>query len=370
MKNWSAIRLKATQADYQHIELEGDEIGTVFTHTGYDIRLDALHESWGKLNGAIGTKLASSDFTAVGAEAFLPPSTTETFALFIFEELEQGQTLWQFGGRSEWQDLAVTDGTDRSASGHSLSASLGWVHDIAEGWSLAVSLAHAERIPNAQERFADGPHTGTNAYEIGDANLSNETSRGLDLTIRREVGFVSGEATVFFNRFQNYIFENPTGAERADLPVYQFVQRDAEFYGFEVQNTFHLHQSESGHIDLTLTGDLVRAQNITDGTDLPRTTPARLRLGLDWQRGAWRTGTEMSHVFDQNHVATGETSTDSHTLWSAYLGYRWVASAVTWDLLLRGTNLTDSEARPHTSFLKAVAPLPGRNLALSLRASF
>ena len=78
----------------------------------------------------------------------------------------------------------------------------------------------------------------------------------------------------------------------------------------------------------------------------------------------------MSHVFDQNHVATGETSTDSHTLWSAYLGYRWVASAVTWDLLLRGTNLTDSEARPHTSFLKAVAPLPGRNLALSLRASF
>lgn len=369
-EGWQALRLKATQADYEHTELEGDEIGTVFTNTGYDIRVDALHDSWMGLKGAIGAKLTSSDFTAIGAEAFLPPTATDTLALFFFEELAQDQTLWQFGGRSEWQDINVNDGTNRTASGLSLSASLGWVHQLGNGWSLAASLAHAGRTPNAQERFADGPHLGTNAFEIGNPNLTNEVSRGIDLTFRRELGFISGEATVFANRFEDFIFENPTNTEIDELPVYEFVQRDAEFYGVEVQSTFHLHQSDRGHLDFTVAGDLVRAKNMTDGTDLPRITPARVRLGLDWQRDAWRAGTEVSHIFDQKRLAPSEIPTASHTLWSAYLGYRWGASAVTWDLLLRGINLTDKEARLHTSFLKEVAPLPGRNLALSLRASF
>lgn len=45
-------------------------------------------------------------------------------------------------------------------------------------------------------------------------------------------------------------------------------------------------------------------------------------------------------------------------------------SQVTWDLFLRGTNLTNAEARVHTSFLKEIAPLPGRNLTVGLRSSF
>lgn len=367
---WQALRLKASQADYQHTELEGDEIGTVFTNTGHDIRVDALHEETLGFKGALGLKIASTDFSAVGAEAFLPPSTTDTFALFFFEEFEQADTIWQFGGRSEWQDLATTDDTGRTASGQSLSSSIGWVHQLGDDWSIAGSLAYAERLPNAQERFADGPHIGTNAYEIGNSDLSHETSRGLDLTLRRETGLVSGEATVFFNQFEDYIFENPTGAEIDELPVYEFVQRDAEFYGAEMQGTFHLHQSEHGHVDFTAATDLVRARNVTDDTHLPRTTPVRIRLGLDWSHNAWRAGTEMQHVLAQKRLAPGEIPTSDYTLVSAYLGYRWITTTTTWDILLRGTNLTDQEARAHTSFLKEVAPLPGRNIVLSLRMSF
>jgi iron complex outermembrane receptor protein len=39
-------------------------------------------------------------------------------------------------------------------------------------------------------------------------------------------------------------------------------------------------------------------------------------------------------------------------------------------LYLKGQNLTDETARVHTSFLKDVAPLPGRSLALGLRGRF
>ena len=366
----TALRFRASHGDYRHTELEGDEIGTVFTNEGYDFRVDALHEPWGELQGAVGVKFGESDFAAVGDEAFLPPTTTREFAAFGFEEIETGANLWQFGARAEWTDIAATDGSGRSRKGDALSASAGWVRTLSEDWILAVSFAHTERLPTAQELFADGPHIGTNAYELGDPGLGTEISHGLDLTLRRRTGFVSGEATVFVSRFDGFIYENPTGAEEDGLPVYAFAQRDAQFLGAEAEAVFHLHEDEHGHIDFTVVGDFVRGRNHSDRTDLPRVTPARARFALDWTRDAWRAGAEMSHTFDQQRVAPGEVPTDSHTLWSAYAGWRWFAGAVTWDLLLKGSNLTDAEARVHTSFLKEVVPLPGRNVTLSLRASF
>ncbi len=365
-----ALRFRAAHTDYTHTELEGDEVGTVFHNDGFDLRVDALHDPWGELQGAVGAKFGSSDFDAVGAEAFLPPTRSREGALFLFEEIETGPTLWQFGARTDWSSIKVRDGSGRDYTGDALSASLGWVRKLGEEWIVAASLAHTERLPTAQELFADGPHIGTQAYEVGDPNLGNEASQGVDLSLRRRGGFVSGELTLFANTFDGYIYENPTGAMEDDLPVYAFVQRDARFHGAEATAVFHLHEDEHGHVDLTVGGDLVRARNTTDGTDLPRTTPARFRSSLDWTRDAWRAGAEFGYVFDQKRVAPGEIPTDSHTLWSAYVGYRWVTARASWDLLLRGANLTDAEARVHSSFLKEVVPLPGRSLALSLRLAF
>ena len=52
------------------------------------------------------------------------------------------------------------------------------------------------------------------------------------------------------------------------------------------------------------------------------------------------------------------------------LGYRLFTGPVTHDFLLRGTNLTNTEARNHTSFLKELAPLPGRELRFMYRVYF
>ncbi|WP_221030695.1 TonB-dependent receptor [Actomonas aquatica] len=365
-----ALRFRAVHADYEHRELEGDEIGTTFTNRGYDLRLDALHQPWGGLQGAVGAKFGESEFDAVGAEAFLPAYRTREFALFAFEEVEAGPTLWQFGARWDHTGIDVEDGSGRRASEDAVSGSLGWVQKLNESWTVAASLAHTERTPSAQELYADGPHIGTNAYELGDANLGHEISHGLDLSLRHRGELFSSELTVFLNHFDGYIYENPTGAEADGLPVYAFVQRDADFHGAEFTTTIHLHEDQHGHLDLSLSGDFVRARNTSDRTDLPRTTPTRLRAGLDWSLHQWRAGADVSHVFEQDRTAPGETTTDAYTLVGLYGGYRWVTSAVTWDLLLRGSNLTDEEARVHTSFLKEVVPLPGRNLSLSLRASF
>jgi iron complex outermembrane receptor protein len=47
-------------------------------------------------------------------------------------------------------------------------------------------VTHSQRLPTAQERFANGPHGGTWAYDIGTSELDQETSTGFDLTLANE----------------------------------------------------------------------------------------------------------------------------------------------------------------------------------------
>ncbi len=52
------------------------------------------------------------------------------------------------------------------------------------------------------------------------------------------------------------------------------------------------------------------------------------------------------------------------------MSYRLPVRSAEFEVYLKGTNLTDEEARVHTSFLKDIAPLAGRGALLGLRASF
>jgi iron complex outermembrane receptor protein len=57
-------------------------------------------------------------------------------------------------------------------------------------------------------------------------------------------------------------------------------------------------------------------------------------------------------------------------LLDASVQYEFGGQGVEWIVYAKGNNLTDEEARVHTSFLKDQAPLPGRNLTLGVRALF
>jgi iron complex outermembrane receptor protein len=381
-------RLKLGTADYRHAELEGDEVGTVFRNEGYDGRLELLHQPIGLFTGAIGWQGGRSLFDAVGEEAFLPRSRTLNNAVFLFEEAVAGAVTWQLGARFEAQDIELRDGSGIGRDDTVASASAGLVWKINDTWTLGTSLARTQRAPSAQELFADGPHIGTNNFELGDPVLSRERSLALDVTLRKRAGMMTGALTVFANEFDGFIYEQETGQvavehdgewefidpddEEAEegLEVFQFVQRDARFHGAELEVIVHLHEGDDGTFDLIFGADIVRARNRIDGGNLPRITPARAKVGVDWSRGPLALGGEIQFVGSQNRIAENETRTDGHELTSVYANYRFVSGRVSWDLFLRGTNLGDREARLHTSFLKEVAPLPGRNVVAGVRASF
>jgi iron complex outermembrane recepter protein len=365
-----SANFKLGAADYQHEELEGTEIGTVFKNQGYDSRIELLHEPIGRVTGALGVQASRNTLEAIGAEAFLPPSRTTNYALFAFEEVDFAPVTWQLGARLDSQDITVRDGTGRSRDGLSTSLSSGLVWKLSDSWSLGSTLARTERQPNAQELYSDGPHIGTQAFEIGDENLGKEKSLALDVSLRRRTGFVTGELTVFANRFDGYIFEQPTGDVQDGLAVYRFTQRNAEFYGAEVETIFHLHESTAHTLDLRLAADTVSAELRDSGESLPRITPRRLMLGVDYRGGAFSAGIDAQLVDRARQLAPEETATDSYTLLGASLGYHFDVGRFACDVFVRGNNLTDEEARNHVSFLKDVAPLPGRNATLGLRVSF
>ena len=356
--------------DYEHVELEGEEIGTTFTNDSWEGRVELLQNRTGSLSGSVGIQALSRDFAAIGAEAFVPPTQTDSQAVFAFEEVERGAWRLQFGARYERQDVtAETEGVnDRSFNG--LSGSFGVVYQAGEDYSLGVSLARSTKLPNAEELFSNGPHLATNAFEVGDPNLDEETSLGLDVTLRKVSGPVTGEITLFANRFDKYIFEEATGDEEDGLPVFQFVQRDAEFRGAELSGVVQLFHGEPNHVDLEIGADFVRAELRDTGEPLPRIPPRRYRLGLHYRGDRFQGRVEGIRAEEQDRVSQFELPTEGYTLLNATLGYRFFATRAVYDVLLRGTNLTDEEARNHVSFLKDLVPLPGRDVSLSLRVSF
>jgi iron complex outermembrane recepter protein len=367
---FTGAKFKFGSAQYRHQELEGDEIGTVFTNRGYDSRLELLHAAVGPFTGAIGAQASISRFSAEGEEAFVPPSKTVNRALFVFEEATWGQTVWQFGARAEDQEITLADGSGLSADDTTTSLSTGLIWNLSDDWTLGTSLARTERAPNAQELFSDGPHIGTNAYEIGDPDLAHETSLALDVSLRKRTGGVTGALTVFANRFDGFIYEQATGEEEDELDVYAYVQRDAELYGVELESVFHLHESDRHQFDVTVGADLVRGRNTDDSTELPRITPARARLGFTWITGSLSFTADVQRVAKQDRIAANETETAGYSVFNASAGYRLTLGRMTYDLFVRGSNLSDEEIRLHTSFLKDVAPLPGRNVTIGLRTSF
>lgn len=362
------MRLKFGRAEYRHQELEGDAIGTVFRNRGFDSRFELLHRPLGGVEGSWGAQVTRSDFSAEGDEAFLPPSLTEGRALFVFEEAKTGALTWQVGARYEDQEITLRDGSDRRRD-RSYSGSAGVVWAWADPYALALSVTRTERAPNAQELFADGPHAGTGAYEVGDRNLGRETSTGAELSLRRRSGSVTGAATVYVNSFSGYIFDRPTDAEEDGLPVYRYVQRDADFWGAEVEAILHLHEDRQHRLDLRVAGDFTRAEEAS-GMALPRIPPLKGSAGLTWLAGGFLAGAEVQRVARQSRVAEGETPTAGYTLISAYGSYRFTVGSVVCDAFVRATNLGDAEARPHTSFLKDVAPLGGRAVSAGWQVAF
>ena len=428
-----AIHTRAAYTDYTHAEIEGGVVGTRFINQTSEVRLDLLHKEWAHWKGAVNIHYKQAEVAAEGAEAFTPPSTSKTIAMAVMEEKHLGDVLVQLGARFERVTLTAdrvllpaleAHGHDDSDADHQdhgveatrvfgvdheftpVSLSVGAVWDFTPGYNLGVSLSRSQRAPSASELLSFGPHIGTRAYEIGAlfaphqddgevhfelnrADFELETSNNIDLTLRKHEGQFGVIVNAFYNQIDDYYYQYATGlfvesghdhgdedheghedepdndAHEDELPVYVFTHADAKLYGVEVQTLWKLND----RWQTSLFADSVQAQ-LNNGSDLPRTPPLRFGADLDF------TGQRLSATFSWTHYAKAtqlaelETATDGYDMLDATVTYHLPVGPADLALFMKAENLTDTEARVHTSFIKDIAPRPGRNFSLGVRGTF
>lgn len=398
LPGFAAIKARLDSTDYRHTEYEAGEPHTLFTQKGQALRVEARHERWGPWEGVLGLQLESGRFAADavdfghghGSEVFAPHSRTFSQAVFAHEEWRTGWGLWHLGGRLEQvhvrslgspQDPGhFTEGERRF---NPKSFSWGAQYRLPAGWQLQGHWSYNERAPRDHELFALGPHLATGSYGIGDAALDLERSRGLDLGLNWASGANRLSATVFQNRFSNFIALMDTGrqvdAEREPtlgpdaLTEQQYRGVRARFHGLELQGNWRLIEQAST-LDLQWRVDQVQARNLDSGQPMPRTPPLRVGATLVHGQGAWSARLGFEHAAAQNRVPSGSVSTSAYTLWHAGWQYqqRQPVGTLHWSLTLM--NLSDALAYNAASVLTTTAPgrapLPGRSLRLGVRWQF
>lgn len=371
-----AVRARAGYATYRHFELAPDgAVGTSFYNKGFEGRLELVQADRGVWKGASGVQYFSRSFDVVGDEAFLPRNTTRQFGLFSLQQLDYGALKIEGGARYEHTSLAGKPRADQPQffSGQrkfdTLSASAGASYGLNADWRLGVNLSRAVRAPSAEELFANGPHAGTQAFEVGNPNFRTEKSWGLEAVLRGKGQGFSLEASAFYNWFNDFIYEDLTGEIEDGLPVYQFGQARARFYGFEIQGSANL--ASFGDKTLVADGlvDYVHA-NVVNVGSVPRIPPLRMLGGLALKAPKYDVRGEVEWSGSQKRITAFETVTPSFTVVNAEVNIRPWGNDRPLSFALSANNIFDVDARRHASFLKDFAPLAGRDIRLTARASF
>lgn len=371
-----SIRLRGGYSDYRHDEIEeGGEIGTTFTSKGAEARLEFVQNERNGWGGGFGLQYFRRDFDVVGEEKFLPPNHTQQFGIFGLETWDLGSIRAEVGGRYEHSRVRAKADSDLGNSRmarrfDAFSGSIGGSYRLNEMFRIGINASHSQRAPSAEELYANGPHAGTQAFEIGNPDLDLEKSWGLEGVLQAEGDGYSFGASIYRSWFDDYIYDEATGAVEDGLPVFQNLQADARYFGFELEASVRLAEIAGYQINLDGIADYTRA-TIKSSGPAPRIPPLRLLGGVEAQGDQVQGRLELEWVSSQERVSVQETRTDGYTLINASLAFQpFKSRGNASSLILSLNNILDVDARRHASFLKDFAPLPGRDFRLSARFMF
>jgi iron complex outermembrane recepter protein len=396
-----AIRFWFGASDYAHDEIAfgsgSPEVGSRFTNREYEGRVELQHQpvmtTLGELNGAVGFQFGNRKLTGTSFEgdSLLEPATTRTGAAFWFEELQLTQKLRvqgavrveQTGVEGTGLVLTAPNAGNLIAAERDfmpLSASAGLLYDLPLGVVARLTAQYVERAPDAGELFSKGLHEATGNFEIGNPDLRKEAARTIELGFRRARGAFRFDTAAYYTQFDGFIFRQLTGIKCGDtldtcgledeLNQVLFLQRDATFYGVELQGELDIARIWRGTWGIDGRYDFVRASfDDTEGGNVPRIPPHRVGAGVYYRDSNWFARLGVLHAFDQDQIGVNETETSGYTLLNADLSYTFKLDGQAglvpeMTIGLKGDNLLDDDVRNHVSFKKDEVLEPGRTIRL------
>jgi outer membrane receptor protein involved in Fe transport len=387
--SWQNNRRRANEPGNPRSGLFDGDIEIEFDQ--YSLRFEALHDGTDAFErGTLGFELRQLDQESNGNTVLTPGGEVSSIGLFAYEERRFRLLLLQAGLRYDHietegdADKTFADpGFDGVVSNRYdvVTGALGGSYPLGENFTLALNAARGFRAPSLFELFANGVHGGVAAVQLGNPDLQPEESLNLDLALRWRFSRLTGSATLYQNRIDDYIYLMDTGDRAPNgLPIFAHEQADATIRGLETELSLPLGRDWA----LRAVLDLIDTENRASGDNLPLTPaneflgeltwqPARLgvlrepfaRLSLRYADAQDAAPGEPFQQFDRNPIF-GSASTDSYWLLDIAAG-----------AVLRGPggrdlrvnlevrNAADEVYRDFLSTYRAYALNPGRDLRLT-----
>lgn len=366
-----SLRFKLGYTDYRHTEIADGEPGAFFTNKTYEGRLELTHKPMGPLRGMAGFQAIAGDFAAVDKsnnETIIPRTLSNSYSVFALESFDVGPVASQLGLRIENTALDPQGHSGFDYTPVSASASGVWKANDDNSFNLAVT--RSQRAPQVQELLANGFHDATRSFEIGNANLREETSYNLDVGYKFNSDWVKAQLDLFHNWAADYIYQQRNGDFIDGMPVLETRQADATFMGYESKLVFPLLENRIGQVDLTLFSDFTRGRFVNGG-DVPRLPPLRFGFQLDHAKGNWNSNLRLTRGQSQQRAGDNDTPTAGYLRLDLSTQYRIVNlhdADVT--VFAKANNLLNENIRNSTSYLRNFAPEPGRGAEIGFRVSY
>ena len=317
------------------------------------------------------------DTSILGEEAFMEnvESSEISFGYYLNKkfsllDLDFGVRRDEVNRKSKFSSTAYDKDFD------SKSYVLGLGFDLNDVTGLSLSVGSLERAPSSVEMFMNGAHAAVQRFEVGNPNMQSEESQNIDLGLRFDNDVAFASINFYQNDVDNYIYRQDTGqtdtagSEPSNLKVANFVQKDAELEGYEIEfgTTMNFY---NGNLDLSVGRDQVEG-TFKDGSNIPRMTPARVIYALSYEEDNLSVDMSLTNVKQQNDIGgVGDTVTAGFELLDLSIGRTMPVDGIEeFKVIFFANNLLDEIARNHSSTVKNEVPLPGKNLGLKLAIQF
>ena len=202
------------------------------------------NERWTLTAGSQG--MAQNNFNH-GEEILIPDANTFDFGVFTMTDFHYAKkAYWQLGLRF---DTRCITSEELNKQYNSFNFSTGIFQPVVKNLSLRLNVSSGFRAPNMYELLSDGIHHGTNRYEIGNPNLKTENSYQIDASSNYNTEHIDFVINPYFDYIRNYIYLQPTDGRIDNIPVFDYMQRNAFLYGGEAGFHFHPHPLDWLHVE-------------------------------------------------------------------------------------------------------------------------
>jgi iron complex outermembrane receptor protein len=262
-----------------------------------------------------------------------------------------------------------------------ISASLGATYNLTKKILIKSNIARGFRAPNIFEISANGVHSGSQIFQVGNTGFLPEFSMQEDIGISYRSDHISGDFDLFNNNISNYIFNqkllNHTGQDSVVIKgnqTFEFQQSKAQLYGWEINldvhpfDWLHFENSLSAIYALNKGGNGIKVTN--DSRYLPLIPPfhltSELRANLksslkQISSGFLKIGIE--YYSSQNRIYAAyntETATRGYILINAGVGadIKNSRGKIIANINILGNNILDTGYQSHLSRLKYFEEYP------------